>query len=135
MTQNPMYLTTCCIIDGVVTDYDIPTVLDVVHLQLCFMSTKKESCLSLYIVPGSHRIDWESSTILIARKGFVLSCIVILIPIIVIRRCAFSSFSCLDFLRKIMCSYSSFDLLLGKCSRAFPKVFFAQVLKQSKGCD
>jgi hypothetical protein len=32
-------------------------VLDVAHLQLYFVSAKKESCLPLYIVPGSHRID------------------------------------------------------------------------------
>jgi hypothetical protein len=56
------------------------------------VSVKKESCLFFYIVPGSHRIYRESSTILIARREFVLSCIVILLPIIVIRRRAFRGF-------------------------------------------
>jgi hypothetical protein len=86
-------------------------VLDIAYLQLYFMSAKKESCLPLYIVPGSHRIDCESSTIL-AHRGFVLSCIVILLPIIVIRRRAFRGFSRKGFPRKNLCSRSSFDLLL-----------------------
>jgi hypothetical protein len=42
---------------GVLTDYGMLNVLDVAHLQLYFVSAKKESCLPLYIVPGSHRID------------------------------------------------------------------------------
>jgi hypothetical protein len=42
---------------GVLTDYGMLNVLDVAHLHLYFMSGKKESCLPLYIVPGSHRID------------------------------------------------------------------------------
>jgi hypothetical protein len=50
-------LFTCCTMEGVLTDYGVPTVLDVAHLQLYFVSAKKESCLPLYIVPGSHRID------------------------------------------------------------------------------
>jgi hypothetical protein len=42
---------------GVLTDYNKLNVLDVAYLQLYFVSAKKESCLPLYIVPGSHRID------------------------------------------------------------------------------
>jgi uncharacterized Fe-S center protein len=42
---------------GVLTDYDMLNMLDVAHLQLYFVSIKKESCLPLYIVPGSHKID------------------------------------------------------------------------------
>jgi hypothetical protein len=42
---------------GVLTDYDMLNVLDVAHLQLYFVSAKKESFLPLYIVPDSHRID------------------------------------------------------------------------------
>ena len=69
-------------------------VLDVAHIQLYFVSAKKESCSPLYIIPGSHRIDERERdfSILIARRGFVLSCIVILLPIIVIRRRAFRGF-------------------------------------------
>jgi hypothetical protein len=43
--------------EGVLKDYGVSTVLAVAHLQLYFVSAKKESCLSLYIVQGSHRID------------------------------------------------------------------------------
>jgi hypothetical protein len=86
-------------------------VLDVAYLQLYFVSAKKESCLPLYIVPGSHRIDCESSTIL-AHRWFVLLCIIILLPIIVIHRRAFHGFSRKNFSRKNLCSRSSFDLLL-----------------------
>jgi hypothetical protein len=42
---------------GVLTDYGMSTVLDVADLQLYFVSAKKESCLPLYIVPVSHKID------------------------------------------------------------------------------
>ena len=42
---------------GVLTDYGMLNVLDVAYLQLYFVSAKKESCLPLYIVAGSHRID------------------------------------------------------------------------------
>ena len=56
-------------------------------LQLRFISAKTESCLPLYIVSGSHRLDCEieRSTGSIAREGLVLSCIVILLLITVIR--------------------------------------------------
>jgi hypothetical protein len=52
---NPIYLVVLQI--GVLTDYGMLTVLDVAHLQLYFVSTKKESCLPFYIVPSSHRIE------------------------------------------------------------------------------
>ena len=72
-------LFTCCTMEGVLKDYGVPTVLDVAHLQLYFVSTKKESCLPLYIVQRSHRIDERKLHILIARRGSVLSCIVMLL--------------------------------------------------------
>jgi hypothetical protein len=40
---NPIYLVVLQI--GVITDYGMLTVLGVAHIQLYFMSTKKESCL------------------------------------------------------------------------------------------
>jgi hypothetical protein len=42
---------------GVLMDYGMLNVLDVAHLQLYFVSVKKENCLPFYIVSGSHRID------------------------------------------------------------------------------
>jgi hypothetical protein len=75
-------LFTCCTMEGVLMDYGVPTVLDVAHLQLYFVSAKKKSCLPLYIVQGSHRIEErESFYILMARRGSVLSCIVILLQL------------------------------------------------------
>jgi hypothetical protein len=35
--------------EGVIADYDMPTVLYIAHLQLYFVSAKKENCLPLYI--------------------------------------------------------------------------------------
>lgn len=94
----------CCTTDGVLPDYGMPTVLDVAWLQLCFVSTKKDSCLPLYIVPASHRIDERESSTRLARRGFVLSCNVILLPIIVIRRRrAFRGFLPQGFSRKNPC--------------------------------
>jgi hypothetical protein len=43
--------------EEVLMDYGVPSVLDVTHLQLYFVSVKKESYLPLYIVTSSNIID------------------------------------------------------------------------------